>query len=291
VGIIGAGFVGQAIGAYFANRGQSVQYYDKNPKVVNTLRERGLFATMNIEDVVSRKYIFICVPTPTDEDGEQRLDSILSALREMSQKIRDKRDRNDHIVVIKSTILPGTTEKVLLPEIYKNVCPEEIGILYVPEFITEIHRTWINDNKYAITPNDEYRIVIGEGKNKKWGDMFLKELYESISIPVIRTNYKTAEMIKYASNNALAVRISYWNEVFLVCQELEIDSTIVARAASMDPRIGLYGTVHGKAFGGKCLPKDIKAFVHFANKYRKIPLLEGAIEINDYMRKKYGVRE
>ena len=98
-------------------------------------------------------------------------------------------------------------------------------------------------------------------------------------------------MIKYASNCMLATKISYWNEIFLICKELGIDSQVVANIAGLDPRIGKYGTVHGKAFGGKCLPKDLKAFVAFAERYREVKLLKAVDDINEEMKNKYGVRE
>ena len=288
IGIIGAGYVGKGIGDYFLNKRCDVLFYDINPKVVDKLKQEGLQATKNIEYVAKRRFIFVSVPTPTNDDGTQELSMILSAVKNLAKAVIDD---EEHIIIIKSTIVPGTTESVILPEIYKHTSPQNVGIIYSPEFLTEIHNTWVNDESYKITPINEHRLVIGEGKDKRWGNTLLKELYSDVSVPVIRTDYKTAEMIKYASNNALAARISYWNEVFLVCQELGIDSNIVAKAASLDPRIGVYGTVHGKAFGGKCLPKDLKAFINFAEKYREVPLHRVVLEINEYMKRRYGVRE
>jgi len=98
-------------------------------------------------------------------------------------------------------------------------------------------------------------------------------------------------MIKYASNCMLATKISFWNEIFLICREIGVDSKIVADIVGLDPRIGKYGTIHGKAFGGKCLPKDLKAFISFASKFRNVKLLRAVDEINEEMRVKYGVRE
>jgi UDPglucose 6-dehydrogenase len=89
----------------------------------------------------------------------------------------------------------------------------------------------------------------------------------------------------------LATKISYWNEVLLICKKLGIDSQAIADIVSLDPRIGKYGTVHGKAFGGKCLPKDLKAFVSFAERYRNASLLKAVEDINEELREKYGVRE
>jgi len=89
----------------------------------------------------------------------------------------------------------------------------------------------------------------------------------------------------------LATKISFWNEIFLVCQELKIDSLKVAEIVALDPRIGKYGTVHGKAFGGKCLPKDLAAFAAFAKEYHDTILLTAVKKINDTMAQRYGTRE
>nr|QNO53210.1 UDP-glucose 6-dehydrogenase AglM [Methanosarcinales archaeon ANME-1 ERB6] len=89
----------------------------------------------------------------------------------------------------------------------------------------------------------------------------------------------------------LATKISYWNEIFLICEKLGIDCQEIADIVALDPRIGKYGSVHGKAFGGKCLPKDLKAFIHFAERHLNPKLLKAADEINEGMKEKYGVRE
>ncbi len=253
------------------------------------MKNNGFNATVEIEELSECRYLFIAVPTPTDYQGNQILDYIINASCVLAKTL--EKSKRGHIVILKSTILPGTTEKVVIPIFKKLRNSNRIGIIYSPEFLTEIHSTWIDDDRYSITPENEHRLVMGEGDNKKWGDEILDELYSDITVPVIRTDYKTAEMIKYASNNALAARISYWNEIFLVCKELGIDSNIVAQAVALDPRIGKYGTVHGKAFGGKCLPKDLTAFIRFAEEYRNVPLHRAVKKVNDEMKEKYGVRE
>ena len=159
-----------------------------------------------------------------------------------------------------------------------------------PEFLTEISGSWSKAEEG--TKKDfftEDRIVIGE-YDKRSGDI-LEELYKPLGKPIFRTDLKTAELIKYASNCMLATKISYWNEIYLICKELGIDSQEVANIVGLDPRIGRYGTVHGKAFGGKCLPKDLKAFISFAEKYRNVRLLKAVDDINEEIKEKYGVRE
>jgi len=158
-----------------------------------------------------------------------------------------------------------------------------------PEFLTEIASTWSREESANRSFFSEDRIVIGE-YDKMSGDI-LEEVYKPLNKPIFRTDLRTAETIKYASNCMLATKISYWNEIFLTCKEYGIDSQLVADIVARDPRIGKYGTVHGKAFGGKCLPKDLKAFISFAERYHKMKLLKAVDEINDEIGEKFGVRE
>jgi len=203
------------------------------------------------------------------------------------------RDKDEfHLVVVKSTVVPRTTEDVVIPLLEKcsgKRVGEGFGVCMNPEFLTEIASTWSEEKGANRDFFSEDRIVIGE-YDKRSGDI-LEEIYKPLKKPIFRTNLKTAEIIKYASNCMLATKISYWNEIFLICKELGIDSQLVADIVALDPRIGKYGTVHGKAFGGKCLPKDLKAFITFANKHHKTKLLKATDQINDEIREKFGVRE
>jgi UDPglucose 6-dehydrogenase len=203
-----------------------------------------------------------------------------------------KNKKEYHVVVIKSTVVPGTTENVIIPVLEKSgkkIGPD-IGVCVNPEFLTEIHGSWTDDETFKRDFFKPSRVVIGEF-DKKSGSA-VEKLYRGLKAPIVRTDLKTAEMIKYACNCALASRISYWNEIYYVCQKLEIDSDLVAKVAAMDPRIGEYGTVHGKAFGGKCLPKDLDAFITFAEEQGYEPRLLKAIkEINEKIKKDKGVRE
>jgi UDPglucose 6-dehydrogenase len=159
-----------------------------------------------------------------------------------------------------------------------------------PEFLTEISHTWSNDDKFSRGFFKEDRIVIGE-YSRKCGDI-LESIYHPLSIPIIRTDLTTAETIKLACNCALASRISYWNEISYICQILGVDSNLVANVAAMDERIGKYGTIHGKAFGGKCLPKDLKALIKFSEGLRHDPkLLKAVEETNERIKSEKGVRE
>ncbi|MCW3130618.1 MAG: sugar phosphate nucleotidyltransferase [Methanophagales archaeon] len=153
-----------------------------------------------------------------------------------------------HLVVVKSTVVSGTTEDVVIPILEKysgKKAGSEIGACMNPEFLTEISGTWSKDEDTKKDFFTEDRIVIGE-YDKKSGDV-LEELYKPLNKPIFRVDLRTAELIKYASNCMLAAKISYWNEIFLICKELGIDSQEVANIVGLDPRIGKYGA---KSFVG-----------------------------------------
>lgn len=291
ISILGSGTVGTAVGSGLLELDNRVIFYDIKKKRVQTLKSMNFVATSRIEDAVASSEIsFICVPTPVTDRGMD-LSSVKSVVENLAQCLREKNDY--HLVVVKSTVLPGTTGKIVIPLLEKisgKKVGEKIGVCVNPEFLTEIHRTWTNNYKFSRSFFDEDRIVIGEF-DKRSGDI-LETLYRPLNIPIIRTDLRTAEMIKLACNCALASRISYWNEIFYICQKLEIDSNMVASTAAMDERIGKYGTVHGKAFGGKCLPKDLRALIRFSESLGYEPkLLKAVEEINEKIKAERGVRE
>ena len=283
ISIIGSGWVGTLIGKGFAELGNEIIFYDIVDKALPNFNKDINYAIENSD------ISFICVPTPTNEDGEIDLSYVKDAAKNIGTILAEK--DNYHVIVVKSTVVPGTTEKVVIPilEKYTGKKAGEFGICMNPEFLTEISGTWSTDEDTKKDFFTEDRIVIGE-YDKRSGDV-LEEIYELLNKPIFRTDLRTAEMIKYASNCMLAAKISYWNEIFLICKELGIDSRAIADVVGLDPRIGKYGTLHGKAFGGKCLPKDLKAFVAFAEEYHKAKLLKVVDDINEEMKEKYGVRE
>jgi len=291
ISILGSGVVGTIVGKGFKELGNEVIFYDVDEKRVQELRNSGFDATTDLSHVVRESDIsFVCVPTPT-KDRKIDLTHIKSVTENLARCLKEKHDY--HVVVVKSTVLPTTTEEVVIPLLEehsgKKVGPD-IGACVNPEFLTEIHRSWTDNESYARDFSSEERVVIGEF-DKRSGDV-LQALYEPLKVPIIRTDLKTAEMIKYACNCALASRISYWNEIYYICQRLGIDSNLVAQVAGMDKRIGKYGTIHGKAFGGKCLPKDLDAFINFAEGVGYDPkLLKAVAEINERIKAERGVRE
>jgi len=291
IGILGSGAVGSAIGMGFTKLGNQVTFYDLDEKRIHELGDLGFNATADLGRAVHESDIsFLCVPTPT---RNKRIDltSLKSVTEHLARSLKDKSDY--HVVVVKSTVVPMTTENIIIPLLERfsgKKVGSTIGVCVNPEFLTEAHRSWTTDNSHARDFFNMERVVIGEF-DKGSGDA-VEALYKPLKAPIIRTNLRTAEMIKCASNAALATRISYWNEIYYICQQIGIDSDFVARVAAMDPRVGEYGRVHGKAFGGKCLPKDLEALISFAEDCGYEPgLLNAVLEINERIKSEKGVRE
>ena len=283
ISIIGSGFVGEILGRGLIALEKEVIFYDIEDKNLPNFTKDINYAVQN------SSISFVCVPTPTMK-GEIDLSYIKEATENIGKVLSEKSDY--HVVVVKSTVVPKTTEEVVIPILEKysgKRAGEDFGVCMNPEFLTEISGSWSKDKSTKKDFFSEDRIVIGE-YDKRSGDV-LERIYKPLNSTIFRTDLKTAEMIKYVSNCMLAAKISYWNEIFLICEKLDIDSRKIANIVAMDPRIGRYGSVHGKAFGGKCLPKDLKALISFAKEYKETKLLKAVDEINEEMKEKYGVRE
>ena len=283
ISIIGSGWVGTIIGKGLIELGNGVIFYDVVDKELPEFTKDINYAVRN------SSISFLCVPTPTTPEGID-LSYIKEATENIGKVLSEKSDY--HVVVVKSTVVPKTTEEVVIPILEKysgKKAGEDFGVCMNPEFLTEISGSWSKDKSTKKDFFSEDRIVIGE-YDKRSGDV-LERIYKPLNSTIFRTDLKTAEMIKYVSNCMLAAKISYWNEIFLICEKLSIDSREIANIVAMDPRIGRYGSVHGKAFGGKCLPKDLKALISFAKEYKETKLLKAVDEINEEMKEKYGVRE
>jgi len=280
--IIGSGWIGTSIGKGVAKVGYRIIFHNIIDKNLPNFTKYITYAIENSD------FSFICVPTPAIN---KKID--LSHIKAVSKNIGKTLSTHSkcHIVVVKSTVVPGTIEKVIITilEKYSNKRIGGFSICVNPAFLTKIESTWANKSCMKRDFYTEDRIVIGEF-DKKSGDA-LEKLYKPLDKPIFRTDLKTAEMVKYASKCMLETKISYWNEIFLICKELDIDSQSVADIVGLNCRIGKYGTIHGKAFGGPSLPKDLKAFIYFADKYCKPKLIRALNYINEKMKREYGVRE
>jgi UDPglucose 6-dehydrogenase len=256
VGIIGSGVVGSATGTGFKDLEYNVLFFDVDTNKIESLKKQGFQATTDLEFVVqSSEIFFICVPTP-DKNRMIDLTIIKSAIEELSKVCKSKNDY--FLIVVKSTVIPMTTENVIIPliEKYSNKkVGNDFGVCFNPEFLRET-------NPYEDFMNPD-RIVIGE-YDKKSGNT-LEQIYSHFKCPIIRTNLRTAEMTKYANNCFYATKISFFNEIHLMCQNIGIDSNVIRKVVQMDKFYGVHPWEHGHSFGGKCLPKDLNAVIALFN--------------------------
>jgi len=290
IAIIGSGKVGTATGMGFMQMGNEVLFQDISGDRLLQLSKQGLHTADDMEYILRQvEILFICVPTPSKDNGSIDLSHIITTIKEITETLKVLNVKRKPVIVIKSTVVPFTTERIILPILESS--NKEFGLCVNPEFLTEISVSWSDDLRFQRDFWSKERIVIGQ--NDIYSGEVLTELYEPLGAPIFKTDLKTAEFIKYATNCILATKISYWNEIFLTCKELGIDSELVAAITALDSRISIYGTVHGKAFGGKCLPKDLSAFNDFVEDECgfSFTLLKKVQEVNNYMAKEYGVRE
>ena len=272
IAIVGSGVVGQATGMGFSVHGHDVLFHDIDDKKLLTLNSQGYETTSEVDVAVQNsKIIFVCVPTPTI-DKKVSISYLSDAARNIGEVLNSA--RNFPVIAFRSTVTPQTTRTQIMPILEKYSGLEagrDFGVCMNPEFLR------------ANSPLDDFlhpdRIVIGE-LEKRSGDI-LERLYSSFRSAIIRTDLDAAEMIKYASNLFLASKISFFNEMHMICQELGVDSKIVSETVSLDKRIGTYGVYGGKPFSGMCFPKDLAGFITFAKSKGVNPkLLEAVEEIN-----------
>ena len=288
ISIIGTGYVGLVTGAGLAEKGHNVVCVDvlsekvgiinsgKSPIYEKGLEEmlkknigRRLRATTDLpEAVVGSEATFICVGTPSEKDGSLDLGFVEKASEEIG-KILAQKD-SYHLVVVKSTVLPGTTEKkiaAIIEEHSGKKAGAGFGLATNPEFLRE--GVAVED---FMRPD---RIVIGS--LDKRSEETMGKIYSGFESRLLMTDIRTAEMIKYASNAFLAAKISFINEVGNICKKLDIDVYDVAKGMSMDHRIGPFFLNAGLGWGGSCFPKDLKALIHEADALGYEPVLLNAI--------------
>jgi|TARA_R110002073_G_scaffold138235_3_gene287741 UDPglucose 6-dehydrogenase len=254
IGILGNGFVGNSVAFGFSPT-HEIRICDKDPKKnLNSL-----------EEVVECDFIFVAVPTPMNQDGSINLDIVERALDEISEK-----NKIDNIIIIKSTMIPGTMSKLI--EKYPN-----LNLVFNPEFLTE--RTAKLD---FLT---QARIILG---GSSIHTTKVKELFEErfMHCYVIETDTTTAEMIKYMNNVFFASKVSIMNEFKQVCDEVGADWNIAVKGFAADQRIGdshlnVPGPDGKMGFGGSCFPKDINAFITLAEEYNvDVHTIKGAWATN-----------
>lgn len=243
IGIIGKGFVGSAVEYGFTcNRHLSadIKIFDINPK----LRTHSLQDTINESD-----YVFLSLPTPANHDGSVHLDIIDNCLAEIEKSLN-----NDCIILLRSTVIPGTSK------FFSKKYPK-LKLVFNPEFLTEKNA----NNDFV----NQARIILGGNKLLTEKVAMLYNWRFENSIPIIQTNYETAEFIKYVNNCFLATKVSFMNEMKLIANKIDIDWDKTIEGFTLDPRVGnSHVSVPGNdgryGFGGSCFPKDIQALINFS---------------------------
>ncbi|HEX2032644.1 MAG TPA: UDP-glucose/GDP-mannose dehydrogenase family protein [Chloroflexota bacterium] len=294
--VVGTGYVGLVTGTCFADLGNRVVCLDINEEKVARLRrgelpiyEPGLeelvlrnlasgrlsFTSSYAEAVPDAEFCFIAVNTPSGAEGEADLGQVRAASAALAPHLRD-----GAIIVNKSTVPIGTADRV--DHIVERHLPEEkkglrFGVVSNPEFLRE-------GSAVADFMNPD-RVVLGAVRREDAEQV--ATLYRALKCPVLITDPRTAEMIKYASNAFLATKISFINEVASICERLGADVRLVAEGMGRDVRIGRAFLDAGLGWGGSCFPKDVKALAHMGAVSGCHPqLLRTVIEINKDQRLK-----
>lgn len=287
IAVAGTGYVGLVAGVCFAEVGHHVTCVDIDKNKVETMK-KGIspIYEAGLEELMQRSYaegrieyttnfksayrdadaIFIGVGTPEQPDGSANLSYIANVARQIAESIE-----KDCLVVVKSTVPVGTNDKV--EQFIKDFLANDVKVEVAsnPEFLAQ--GSAVHDTLHAA------RIIIGT--DSKWAENMLMKIYEPFNLPIVSVSRRSAEMIKYASNDFLALKISYMNDIANLCELVGADIQDVARGMSYDERIGSRFLNAGIGFGGSCFPKDTKALAYLAkqNGY-ELRTVQAAVEVN-----------
>jgi len=293
--VFGIGYVGCVSAACFAKEGHDVTGVDVNPTKVEIINsgntpivEPGigelmqeavnsgkLWATTSAAEAVNKSLVsLVCVGTPSNANGSLDLRYVTRVCEEIGSALRTKKER--HVVVIRSTMLPGTIQNVVVPTLEQTSgkkAGSDFGVCINPEFLRE-----------GSSLKDFYAppfTLIGADDDETVASV--RALYANIDAPLFQTDVKTAEMIKYVCNTFHALKVSFANEVGNICKALAIDSHAVMNIFCQDTKLNLspYYLKPGFAFGGSCLPKDLRAINYKAKELDvEVPLLGSILPSN-----------
>jgi UDPglucose 6-dehydrogenase len=299
VSVIGVGYVGLCTAVGFASKGYNVVCSDVDAAKVAKINqgippfhEPGLpemlkqtidnghlkcLANQTLDAVLETDIAYIAVGTPSKPDGSIDLKYVETVSSDIGKALKQK--SNYHVVVVKSTVVPGTAQNTVKPNLENEsgkICGDDFGLCMNPEFLRQ-------GSAFQDTFNAD-RVVVGS-YDQKSGDTLealYREFYDPKVPPIIRTSLATAELIKYASNAMLATKISFINTIANICEKIPgADVKTVAVAMGLDKRIGPLFLDAGLGYGGSCFPKDVKALIACSKAYGYTPeLLESVENIN-----------
>ena len=284
--VAGTGYVGLVTAVCLSEVGHHVTCVDVNEEKINILKEgKSPIFEPGLEELMEKNsslltytldaksvykeadVIFVGVGTPEKKDGSANLKYVYEVAKEIAESVE-----KDCIIVIKSTVPIGTNKKIEKFIKYNLIHKVSIEIVSNPEFLSQ--GTAVRDTLHA------QRIVLGVPSKK--AEEVMKKVYDGFNIPYVITNRESAEMIKYASNDFLALKISYINEIANLCEIVGADIQDVTKGMGMDSRIGNKFLQAGIGYGGSCFPKDTKALSWLANfNDYEIKTVKAAIEVNE----------
>lgn len=281
IAIVGSGIVGKATGKAFLAKGFTVGFIGRSPEQIEKLRNEG-FTAHGRNDFTKGDYDYdmtmLTVPTP-NQNGKINLDSLELAVIDLGKKLRHT--KNYHVVVVKSTCVPGTTENLVVKTIEEHSgkkVGKDFGACMNPEYLRE--------NSAYEDSIDPWITVIGE-YDKKSGDI-LMQVYEDFDCPIYRCTLAEAEMQKYVHNLYNATKITFYNEMRHIAKEIGVDAQKIFKYTAFscegmwNPK---YGIKDKGPFSGACLPKDVKSFLHWAKRNGfNTHLLESVFIVNENMK-------
>lgn len=282
--VIGAGYVGLTSAAVLADIGHSVCCVDTNIQKIQLLNqgkvpiyEPGLkelihknqnrltFSASTVENIRKVPIVFIAVGTPSSPDGQTDLTYVDAVTDLIADSLTSYKT-----IITKSTVPPGTNERIFNKLIQKGINRKLFNIVSNPEFLRE--GTAISDMLHAD------KIVVGKQKDDQKSLPIIKEIYQQIDAPYVVTSLAGAEMIKYTSNAFLATKISFMNEIARICDKYDVNIEDVRKGIGLDPRINSYFLQTGIGYGGSCFPKDVRSLEHSAIKKSVTPLILQAVQ-------------
>jgi UDPglucose 6-dehydrogenase len=279
--IVGSGIVGQATGKGFAKKGHSISFVDINPQTIAKLRAEGLTAMTAAEvDWNAVDIVLLAVSTPS-ANSKIVLDYIEAAALDVGRGLATT--DNYVTVVVRSTVPPTTTER-RITRILEQASGKQVGVGFGVGMNPEFLRAVTSEQDFA----RPWITVLGTSDRRT--AEILDEIYAPFGALIVRCTPTEAEMIKYVNNVYNAVKISYFNEVHAICQELGVDSNLIGATVARSAEAmwnPLYGTRGGVPYGGACLPKDTTAFMQFAREHGwQHLMLDATMEVNRILEEK-----
>ena len=285
--IIGTGYVGTTTGLIFCEMGHKVTGLDLDEQKIQALRAGNLyFYEPGLEELLTKHIqtnqltftkdtetaikendlIFICVGTPQGPDGSADLTFVKNVAKSIGQHL------NEYKVIVTKSTVPVGTAKLVTSVIQENqTSPIPFDVVSNPEFLREGSAL-----KDALHPD---RIVIGT--TSETARTIMRELYKDFHCPIVETHPKASEMIKYAANSFLALKISYINELARVCDNLVINVKDVSNGIGLDHRINPHFLNAGMGYGGSCFPKDVNSLIQTAKELgNPLSILEAVVKVN-----------